>query len=234
MELLLVLAGFAAVLACAWWYDRRRGRFYALLEHAARRAPGTAVAGEALEGSGTGWKAETRFQRRPAFTKVEFEFVRSVPALRIRRAGVVHRLAHFFGVRECDLDEPRFRVSAADLEDARRFLTDAVREAFVWLSERPGMVFEVAGTRGRVWTEEFPTNEDRFVEFLRCVYRLADALLAAEGTGFDSIEGTCQVCGQKLEGQVVRCAKCATPHHRECWEYLERCSTYACGERRFA
>src|SRR5262245_63835829 len=41
-------------------------------------------------------------------------------------------------------------------------------------------------------------------------------------------EGTCQVCGVSMKGGTVRCQTCQTPHHRECWKYLSRCSTYAC------
>lgn len=30
---------------------------------------------------------------------------------------------------------------------------------------------------------------------------------------------------------VVQCRKCKTPHHRTCWEYMGKCSTYACPGR---
>jgi hypothetical protein len=45
--------------------------------------------------------------------------------------------------------------------------------------------------------------------------------------------GECQVCGSPLEESVVRCDTCRTPHHRECWTYVGRCTTYACKGRRF-
>lgn len=43
--------------------------------------------------------------------------------------------------------------------------------------------------------------------------------------------GLCMVCGDELdEGEVsVRCDVCETPHHEECWEYVGKCTTYACG-----
>ncbi|MBV8880116.1 MAG: hypothetical protein JO332_09150 [Planctomycetaceae bacterium] len=40
--------------------------------------------------------------------------------------------------------------------------------------------------------------------------------------------GACPVCGTGLKDRVVRCEQCRTPHHRECWAYMGRCSTYAC------
>lgn len=46
-------------------------------------------------------------------------------------------------------------------------------------------------------------------------------------------EARCPVCGSALRRDVVKCAGCRTPHHRECWEYAGECSTYACRERRF-
>lgn len=41
----------------------------------------------------------------------------------------------------------------------------------------------------------------------------------------------CQVCGERLgDRDLVGCSRCATLHHLDCWLYLGRCSTYACGE----
>jgi hypothetical protein len=42
----------------------------------------------------------------------------------------------------------------------------------------------------------------------------------------------CQVCGGPLETNLVACARCATPHHADCWSYTRRCSTYGCGGSR--
>ena len=40
----------------------------------------------------------------------------------------------------------------------------------------------------------------------------------------------CQVCTEPtLENEeIVNCPNCETPHHRECWFHLERCSTLGC------
>ena len=43
----------------------------------------------------------------------------------------------------------------------------------------------------------------------------------------------CQVCGEEIAEQLcVYCANCATAHHRDCWNYLGHCSTFACGSTR--
>lgn len=41
-------------------------------------------------------------------------------------------------------------------------------------------------------------------------------------------EGVCPVCGTAMKDRILRCEECRTPHHAECWEYMGRCSTYAC------
>jgi hypothetical protein len=43
----------------------------------------------------------------------------------------------------------------------------------------------------------------------------------------------CQICGDELVEALISCAVCLTVHHRGCVEFAGRCSTYACGSRRF-
>lgn len=42
----------------------------------------------------------------------------------------------------------------------------------------------------------------------------------------------CMVCGMNVQSQGVSCVKCKTRHHRDCWEYIGKCSTYACRSRK--
>lgn len=53
------------------------------------------------------------------------------------------------------------------------------------------------------------------------------AVLAHEVAG----AGQCMVCGDELAATeaMVRCGVCETPHHEECWAYVGKCTTYACG-----
>ena len=46
-------------------------------------------------------------------------------------------------------------------------------------------------------------------------------------------DGVCQICGTGGGERWVRCAKCETPHHEDCWSYTGTCSTYGCGEVRY-
>jgi hypothetical protein len=46
-------------------------------------------------------------------------------------------------------------------------------------------------------------------------------------------EAICQICGEKIEEDVVFCRRCRTPHHQDCWEYNGACSTYGCRETQY-
>ena len=42
-------------------------------------------------------------------------------------------------------------------------------------------------------------------------------------------EAYCPFCGSSLStGSIVGCVKCATPHHRDCFEANGKCTTYSC------
>src|SRR5579859_1413040 len=40
--------------------------------------------------------------------------------------------------------------------------------------------------------------------------------------------GRCPICTTELREPLVRCERCRSPHHRECWDYLGRCATFGC------
>ena len=81
-------------------------------------------------------------------------------------------------------------------------------------------------------------------------HRLADLITTAsefvmyvleidETSGIQWIEeaptpaGECQICGMQMSARVVHCARCRTPHHRECWDWTGVCSTFACLATRY-
>lgn len=43
----------------------------------------------------------------------------------------------------------------------------------------------------------------------------------------------CQICGEPIVDDLVFCRHCKTPHHRDCWQYVGRCSVFGCGEIHF-
>ena len=44
----------------------------------------------------------------------------------------------------------------------------------------------------------------------------------------------CMVCGHEITKQRVDCRLCETPHHKDCWKYFGKCSTYGCHSRKTA
>ena len=81
-------------------------------------------------------------------------------------------------------------------------------------------------------------------ELLMAMVRTAEEMLGyllesapLPGVRLDDVRlmsgGECPVCGSVMEEGVIRCEACRTPHHRECWQYMGRCTTYACRGRRF-
>jgi len=41
-------------------------------------------------------------------------------------------------------------------------------------------------------------------------------------------EGRCPVCATALQGEVVDCERCGTPHHAECFQYVGHCAIFGC------
>lgn len=42
----------------------------------------------------------------------------------------------------------------------------------------------------------------------------------------------CLVCGDAVSDQRVECRQCRTAHHKECWDYIGKCSVFGCGSTR--
>src|SRR5204863_6334359 len=88
-----------------------------------------------------------------------------------------------------------------------------------------------------------PGDEEELWRWLKGAFRLlqavpgfdlAEPVSLPSPTRYSPAEGECQVCGVSLgQGAVVRCRRCATPHHEDCWAYTGECSTFACRERAF-
>ena len=106
---------------------------------------------------------------------------------------------------------------------------------FFWRLSPAGFLLRVKG---------WPPTRGELDRWLLLAFQLLDALPGSDGKGRVMIgavrvridaDSMCRICGASLaEGAVLRCAKCNTPHHKDCWEFNGQCSTYACGEKRFA
>ncbi|WP_254506761.1 RING finger protein [Anatilimnocola floriformis] len=79
-------------------------------------------------------------------------------------------------------------------------------------------------------------------EFITLFSEVFEALAYSRNTGIEFVsssplprvqETECQVCGHPLEGKIVFCLSCKTPHHLDCWNYFESCAVYGCGQHRY-
>ncbi len=139
------------------------------------------------------------------------------------------------GDREFDL---HYVVRSTPPALARDLLDAAARERFRAFGRR-GDVSLVAGSRVMALRFVGLAGDDAEREKWRNEFRdlglaLAARLCAGDGGVLvldDSPGGdpTCQVCGTPIGAAPAVCTSCATPHHRDCWEFMGRCSTYACG-----
>jgi hypothetical protein len=157
-------------------------------------------------------------------------------------------LKHDVRLASAEFDETTldgFALASPDLAGAREFLTAPVRQILADLrlvgEEGLGSAPRVRIGKGfhvqaKVWRSA--ESLGRFA--LLCLQLAQHALVfSRRAGGIDFLEGAgqageCQVCGAALEGTLVSCSRCATPHHRDCWDYVGRCSTYGCGGTRGA
>ena len=85
-------------------------------------------------------------------------------------------------------------------------------------------------------------TEEQLNDFVRLCLELHDQMLLTESAGIQFHENnvigsmddaSCPICSSEIEGQMVLCIRCKTPHCHDCWEYNQKCGMYACDEARF-
>ena len=188
-----------------------------------------------------------RFQRRGFEARVDFPHGTTdilfdtrdlaVGAIQVAPARVWHELRGLFGFHDFQIGDPEFDASfeivTSHGEFARGVLSAPIRSVlrnaalfgkFVWRLSRAGFLFRAPG---------WPQSRADLDRWLVVAFQLLDALPGADRKVRLEIgqEGTCQICCMPLaQGSVVTCRRCATPHHKDCWEFNGRCSIFACGE----
>ena len=144
----------------------------------------------------------------------------------------------------------RYVVKSNDEKFAREFLDGAARQALEDLRNLLGndrILVSINSSRLMVRKESVIATSDDLSVFADLAGRLHDRieLLWQRASGIeilDAPEGAsdgdrprCQICGSDIsEDARVNCRRCGTPHHKDCWEFNGQCSTYACGEKRYA
>jgi hypothetical protein len=170
----------------------------------------------------------------------------AVESIQLKPAGVWHDMKAMFGRKDYEVGDESFdstfEIHASAGEFAAGVLSPGVRSVlksavifgnFFWRLSPAGFMLRV---------RTVPPNRKELDRWLVVAFQLLDALPGSDGKGRVTLgvvrmkidaEAKCRVCGASLaEGGVVSCVKCSTPHHKDCWEFNGRCSTFACGETR--
>jgi hypothetical protein len=156
------------------------------------------------------------------------------------------------GTRPVNVGDPEFDagfvVQANDVEMTRDFLCQTVREAIADIhgTVHPGgMLVSINPERMLVQIDRnLGAHADALIWAVHQALVLHDALMVGVSRrmkqGIDIVDDShdwqedtgppiCKVCGEPISrGEVIVCASCSTPHHRDCWEYVGACSIYGC------
>lgn len=65
-------------------------------------------------------------------------------------------------------------------------------------------------------------------ELLKLLYAQDAPPALQSGEFTELLSGRCPICATALAEPLVRCSRCCSPHHRQCWDYLGHCATYGC------
>jgi hypothetical protein len=174
----------------------------------------------------------------------------STRTLHIAPQGFAHSFVKLFGAQDLSVGDSSFDseyVVKANPEILVPELFSPARRERVMASVRRLSGFsqptiDLNVTQLSVQARQFLTEEiylmrlvqtaEDFVSYLFGASRSLPVVGVELGSVSVSSGGECPVCGGVMGEGVLRCEVCRTPHHAECWEYMGRCSTYACKGKR--
>ena len=169
--------------------------------------------------------------------------------LKIYPEGFATSISKFFGAQDIRIGDrtfdalyvvkarPESLAHALFREDRRPRVIEAVRAIGMWINP----LIDLSRERLCVQVGELLSSLESLRRLVHAASDLTGFLLDVDPSGsiFWQVStelsgGLCPVCGSLMKASLVRCATCRTPHHRECWDYVGSCSTYACGGRTLA
>lgn len=144
-------------------------------------------------------------------------------------------------------DAAPWRCSAwgTEAEAARRLLNDVVRWEIERLRSQPAASpLRICFGRGELEVHKLVEVRSgaQLIALVETLLELYDQALLTQSRDITFLEQqaaqvleqpVCRVCGEVIREGLVFCRRCKTPHHRDCWLYVGRCSVFACGESQF-
>jgi hypothetical protein len=258
MIILFVTVGAVVFLISA----SQRKSLNATLERIAQRLGGSVVEGGLFSQPGLSFQLEGRSARvefyggsknSPPYSKVVVHARGASPGvLHILEQGFGQSFLKLFGAQDLEIGDREFdhdyviKATPAVLA-TRLFSPDRRLDGMRIVRRLRGYsrgTFDLDSQSVTVMVRQFLREESDVMTLITCAKDFAAFVLGAQASVevrrgeivMDEVRmaaGTdCPVCGTAMNSATVRCELCRTPHHTECWQYMGRCSTYACQGRR--
>ncbi|MDG2014802.1 MAG: hypothetical protein P8J33_14945 [Pirellulaceae bacterium] len=172
----------------------------------------------------------TKFEILPVKEQPRSRRVKNSPRLLTGDASFDDSLQIFAGYRQND--------------EVKKQITGAVRWQIIQLQGLlGGTAVTVATEKGMlvITKDKFIKNRQVLDDFVRYCLELFDQLELNNSNGIEfNEEGLtatlgevrCPICSSDIEGRMVLCVRCKTPHCHDCWQYNGKCGMYACDEVR--
>jgi len=163
----------------------------------------------------------------------------TVSSLGLRRA-----LLEQIGLRDVQVGDAEFdrrlEVWGSDQEDIRLRLLPAIRNLLLQVDRRWDFFWRLTPDHVSLRARMVPVDPYQVETLAGMAYQIldlldlqspADLVVSPLQEKLDD-ETRCPICGFPLsKGFVVRCHKCHTAHHAECWKFNGLCATFACGSQ---
>lgn len=191
----------------------------------------------------------THARQGGAFTQLAIQWPDSTFRVEVFPEWRKSKLWPFSGMKDFELSDRQFAtryvVRTNDGENAENLFSPGFR----WQVDRLRAFMKhddiyISLNRGLL-TIKKPTyikGQIPLDDFVRYCLELFDQAMLTRTVGISFVEEDktqvldevlCQICGDKIQLDMVFCVRCKTPHCLECWEYYGQCSTFACGETRY-
>jgi hypothetical protein len=256
--LVAVIVGIVALMISS----SQRKSFEATLRRIAQRLGGSVVEGGLFSEPGLSLPLDGRSARVEFFSgsKNSSPYSKVIVSADGASPGVLHILEEgfgqaflkLFGAQDLEIGDPAFDreyvIKATPAALATRLFSLDRRLEGIRIVRRirsySNGTFDLDAQAVTVMVRQYLREESDLMTLITCAKDFAAFALGAKG----SVEvrsgeivlgevrvatgGECPVCGTAMTAGTVRCELCRTPHHSECWQYMGRCSTYACAGKR--
>jgi len=249
IALLGVGAGLAFILIRGRIQERRRVDARAMLLQVAQRLklPERLAGGESIRFQRGGFPAAmsvhvgARLNVEVSFQlTVEERGWLSISSLGLKRAFLEQIGFADFQVGEARFDD-RFEVWGRDEDYVRNKVGADLRELLYQMDRRWDLLVRMTPDQLTVRAHIDPVDRFQVESLAGLAFQILDLLDLKSARDFVLTQvheklgedTRCPVCGSPLSrGAVVRCAKCRSAHHVDCWQFNGLCATFACGSQK--